>query len=110
MEHKYYKFNFFGEDYYIRLVARNYSYNNRLAVQAYEEEGEPFAILTVNIADEELSDDAAYTAFVDTNNLEGVEQFLIWNKIAKPTGRFVQSGFCSYPEFIFDLEKLECSN
>lgn len=106
MEHKYYKFKFFGEDHYIRLVARNYSYNNRLAVQAYEEDEAPFAILTVNIPDEDLSDDVACTAFVDTNNIEGIEQFLIWNGIAEPTGRCVCSGFCTYPEFIFNLEML----
>ena len=106
MEDKYYKFNFFGEDYYIQLVARKYNDNNRLAVQAFEEDGTPFAILTVNIPDESLSDSLSCTAFIDTNNLDGIEQFLIQNKIAKPTGKYVRSGFCTYPEFIFNLEML----
>lgn len=107
MEHKYYKFNFFGEDYYIRLVARNYSYNNRLAVQAYEEDGTPFAIFTVNIPEETPSGDIDKLAFIDTNNLPGVDKFLIDNEIAEPTGYCGCSGFCAYPEFKFNLNLLE---
>lgn len=107
MEHKYYKFNFFGEDYYIRLVARKYNDNSRLAVQAFEEDGVPFAVLTVNIPGETLSGDNDKFAFIDTNNIPGADKFLIENGLAKPTGYHGRSGYCFYPEFKFDLEKLK---
>ena len=106
--HKHYKFNSFGEEYNIWLQQREYNWGgmHNLAVQAWTDDGEPFAVITVNIPDEELSDDESCTAFIDTNNIPEIDNFLIDNEIAEPTGRFVQSGFCAYPEFKFNLEKL----
>ena len=39
--------------------------------------------------------------FVDTNNLPGIEKWLIENNIAEPVGVSAYSGFCKYPLFRF---------
>jgi len=72
----------------------------------YSPDGEPFAMITVNI-DYPLSGDKETTAFIDTNNLNAflIERFLQENQIATPTGEYGQSGFCTYPEYRFDLSK-----
>lgn len=103
--HKYYVLETFGRKYKIWLEPLLYTTEN-LAVQVYDEDNEPFDIITVNLPDEELSGDFNCTAFIDTNNVEGLWSFLIKNGIAEFTGRVGHSGFCSYPEFKFNLEKL----
>ncbi|MCI8988435.1 MAG: DUF4313 domain-containing protein [Clostridia bacterium] len=104
---KIYKIKCCNEIYEIKLVARTYANNGRLAVQTFTVlDGEPFATITVNI-NYPISGDKAVTAFVDTNNYGflKIEKFLQDNQIAKPTGRFGESGYCAYPEYIFDLTK-----
>lgn len=104
---KTYKIQGYGEVFEIRLVAHSYANNRRLAVQSFiVPDGEPFATITVNI-DYPLSGEKGTTAFVDTNNLDAfhIERFLQKNQIAEPTGRYGQSGFCTYPEYRFDLSK-----
>lgn len=96
-----------GETFLIKLTATTYANNKRLAVQAYTfPDGEPFAKITVNI-DCPLSNDKTITAFIDTNNCEifKIRKFLQENEIAKPTGYYGKSGYCTYPEYIFDLSK-----
>ena len=106
--HKYYRFKDFNEEYLIWLQPREYNWGSRhnLAVQAWTEDGEPFEVITVNLPDEELSDDESCTAFIDENNLPEIYNFLINNDIAVFTGNTAISGFCEYPEFKFNLEKL----
>lgn len=104
---KKYKLNYFGKTYEIKLIANSYANNKRLAVQAFSiSSGEQFDTLTVNI-DFPLSGDKSTHAFIDTNNYGflNIEKFLQDNKIAKPTGRYGKSGYCTYPEYIFDLSK-----
>jgi len=38
--------------------------------------------------------------------LENIEGFLKTNDIAQPTGSYINSGFCRYPIYIFNEEKL----
>lgn len=45
-------------------------------------------------------------AYIDINNLPGIDELLIKNGIAKPTGNVRQSGFVSYPEFEFSTSFL----
>lgn len=92
--------------YDIRLIKSIYPYNGRLAVVAYTPEGEPFATFTVCL-DTPLSSGNEALAFVDTNNHPNVEKFLKENGLAGPTGYMARSGFCLYPEYLFDLDKLE---
>ena len=67
---------------------------------------EQFAVLTVSFGDVIGSKDCAY---VDVNNVPGVEQFLEQG-IAEDTGFIRGSGFCSYPLWHFKKEFLEeCS-
>lgn len=105
---KTYQIKCFKKTYQVRLEKKSYYNNKRLAVQMYTvPDGEPFARLTVNI-DYPLSGDKETHAFIDTNNLGfmDIEKFLIQNQIAKPTGTYGESGYCTYPEYQFDLSKL----
>ena len=104
---KTYKIQGYGEIFEIKLVTHSYANNGRLAVQSFiVPDGEPFAMITVNI-DYPLSGDKETTAFIDTNNLNAflIDRFLQENQIATPTGEYGQSGFCTYPEYRFDLSK-----
>jgi hypothetical protein len=83
----------------------SYSYGNGIAVELFDlKDKEPFACITVNLPDYR---NASECAFIDTNNCEWAEEFLVKNKIATPTGVIGFSGFCSYPEYKFDLSKLQ---
>jgi len=68
------------------------------------ETGEDFATLTVNLGEFISIKDSAY---IDTNNLPGIDKWLEDNGIAKMTGLTKQSGYCAYPLAVFDKEFLE---
>lgn len=103
---KYYQFNFCNEFYIVYIEKRTYKNNKRLAVRLTEQTEEPFAIITTNI-DYPLSENDDDLAFIDTNNIPGIEEWLIKNKIAEPTGHIGYSGYCSYPEYRFNNEVFE---
>ena len=94
-------------------------YNITLKISSYEEGGSldiamlyydidfktdmPYGVLTVNLC-QELEPDCA---FVDTNNCgENIMRFIEDNKIGVPTGKTARSGFCTYPEVKFNLERI----
>ena len=88
----------------VRLVRGAYA-DGSLAVQALREgDGywEPYATLTVNLCDAR-SQNASY-AYVDTNNMPAVADFLVENGLAAFTGACGTSGFCAYPLFAFTGE------
>lgn len=62
----------------------------------------PYGNVTVNL----IRDVPAYCAFVDTNNMPELKDFLAKNGIAKPTGLEQKSGYCSYPLYLFDEKKM----
>lgn len=64
---------------------------------------EPYANLTVNLPGYELG---PYEAFIDTNNFPIAEMFLKDNELASYTGYEAASGFCIYPVYSFDRDKL----
>lgn len=70
-----------------------------------EEEGylEPYADLTVNF-DETLP---SYHAYIDVNNLSTAEEFIRENGLGEPTGKVKLSGFCSYPLYKFNEDRLK---
>lgn len=82
--------------------------NGKLAIMMLRVENEqvedPFTILTVNL-DEPFSQ-TEKSAFLDTNNNPWAEKFVKQNKIAKDEYQTGISGFCRYPLYTFDLEKL----
>ena len=63
---------------------------------------EPYGNVTVNLPVPVPS----YCAFVDTNNMPELEDFLVKNGIAEFTGLMQQSGYCTYPLYLFDAEKM----
>ena len=74
------------------LTKERYDSNDNLAIIATCLDGEPFATLTVNTV--KLAEDEAC---LDTNNLPGIQACLLENGLIALTGRYVQSGFCTYP-------------
>ena len=68
------------------------------------EEGylEPFADLTVNLGDTTPN----YCAYVDTNNLPDAENFIADNELGTFTGFVKRSGYCEYPLYMFNPDKL----
>ena len=101
---KMYKFKFYDEVYNLIFTATTYKSNGTLAVQAMTEDGEPFATITVNILASDLCQPNCQ--YVDVNNVPGIADFLEKNKLAHPTGRMGCSGFCTYPEYEFDLNAI----
>lgn len=47
-----------------------------------------------------------YCAYVDINNMPELEKFIEENEIGEFTGLTGRSGFCEYPLYLFDPEKL----
>ena len=90
--------------YEVIVTATSYESNYSLAITLVCSEG-PFATLTVNL------DESAHCnedcAFVDTNNCPWAEKFIRDNNLGAPTGKTAHSGFCMYPEYKFDLSKLQ---
>lgn len=86
-------------------VKETYQKNGRLGVMLFDlDEAEEFALLTVNIPNAMTSKENC--SFVDTNNCSWAEKFLTENKLASPTKRSACSGYCTYPEYEFDISKL----
>lgn len=97
---------FFGSTKQVQVTINTYQDNKSLYVGlTTSEEGysEPYGNLTVNLSVEAPK----YCAFVDTNNMPGAEDFLVKNKIAVFTGLTQSSGFCTYPLYLFNPERLE---
>ena len=103
-----YKIQAWGEEYKVRAIKAKYTTNGNLAIQLIcedEEYGgwEPYGGLTVNL-NKKLPPNQA---FVDVNNIPNAESFIEENGLGKSIGDFGLSGFCIYPIYEFDLEKLE---
>lgn len=85
------------------LEARSYSYNDRLALLVQSWSQGPMAVLTVNLADEPVS---GMRAFLDTNNVPDATSLVERLGIGEDTGIRGKSGYCTYPLYEFDLEKI----
>ena len=93
----------YEDDYKVNIIAEKY-HNNTLAISLVTDKGEPYADLTVNLADSRIwANDT--TAFVDTNNCPWAEQFIVNNGLGTPMGIISRSGFCTYPLYKFNVEK-----
>ena len=92
------------QDYPVKLLISDYPNGNQAILLQTESSGvtEDFAVITVNFPDELLSPGQAY---LDTNNMPGIEQFIEQHKLGKPNGRKKTSGFCTYPLYDFDLPR-----
>ncbi|GFI31018.1 hypothetical protein IMSAGC013_02412 [Lachnospiraceae bacterium] len=95
----------FGTTENVTLTVNTYVDNNSLYVgmtTAGDGFPEPYCDITVNL----LTSVPPYCAFVDTNNMPELEDFLVKNGIAEFTGLMQQSGYCIYPLYLFDAEKM----
>lgn len=95
----------YGVDSEIQLDVQQYANNRRIAISMItEEEGYPelFGSLTVNI-DEPAPD---YCGYLDTNDLSNAEKFVTENGLGEFTGLTGRSGYCEYPLYLFNVDKL----
>ena len=89
----------------LELEISSYMDNNRIYIGLVEVDGEypePFADLTVNIS----APCPDYCGYVDINNCPELEGFIEKHGLGEFTGLMGSSGFCSYPLYLFDPEKL----
>ena len=97
----------YGEKYELSFRIDRYSNNDNLAILAMckDEDGfvEPYGNLTVNI--EKLNKDN--WGCVDTNNWRDAIDLIEQNKLGTPTGMVLQSGYCTYPVYEFDMNELK---
>ena len=84
-----------GEVENIKFVASKYANNGSLAVQAYCEDGEPYATITVNLPDSDMNGENM--AFLDTNNCDSLIRQMADAGYVELLPMYVNSGFCSYP-------------
>ena len=97
---------FFGEEYSVYPVIKKYQNNKRLEILLMLTEDEWFCDLTININQKQSNNKNKKIAFVDTKNNSWAEQFIQKNGLGKPTGFIGVSGNYTYPEYEFDLRKL----
>ena len=87
----------------VSLRKESYRTNGTLAVIMDEvESGDEYGPITVNLA-HDIQD--GYAAFVDTNNIPGIDTWLEAQGIARNTGILGRSGFCTYPLMLFDTDR-----
>ncbi len=86
----------------VQLKLFTYEYGEGLAVGVcYEDHGD-MELVSINLP---IPFDDDTLACIDTNNASWIGSFLKKNKLAKPTGKYVYSGWCRYPVYKFNLEK-----
>lgn len=93
----------YGETYNVHTDISHYTNNGNLAICLNDINEGPFATLTVNI--DPLGSPSL--AAVDTNNCSWAEAFIKEHSLGKFTGMSLRSGFCTYPVYDFDLDKLK---
>lgn len=88
----------------VSLRKESYRTNGTLAVIMDEvESGDEYAVMTVNLCSP-MQDDSRL-AFVDTNNIEDIDKWLVGQGLATHDGVHASSGFCTYPLMSFNTEK-----
>jgi len=101
-----YDYHKYGRNHPMELQCAAYGNGNLAIMMITHEEGyaEPWSTLTVNLMDGLAPD----IAFVDINdNGDDILRWIEQNGFGEPTGRTRQSGYVTYPEYKFDLEKIE---
>lgn len=93
-----------GKEYDVTIRSASYAVNDNYAVILTETTGEPFATLTVNLENSKLT--KGY-AFVDTNNCPWAEEFIKENNLGEFTGATRQQGYCVYPLYRFNTDKIK---
>lgn len=103
---KYKLHDFYGKDYWLIPILHRYSKNNGVAIELLDaDDGDTFAFLTVNLGGEAINQNVD-SVFVDINNNRWAEKFIETNALATKTQNFRKSGFCTYTEYKFNLNKI----
>lgn len=92
----------YGKTYKVKPKIDKYTTYKNLCISLVEENGSPFSCLTVNLI--QLPENYA---FVDTNNMPSAEEFIKKYELGKSVDQWYTSGFCSYPLYVFDIEKIK---
>ena len=89
--------------YEVTIRTSKYRTGDNLAIMLMEADG-PFATITVNLPAYTLTKKSC--AFVDTNNCPWAPEFIKEYKLGTNTGFVGYSGYCEYPLYEFDLDRL----
>lgn len=94
----------YGGEYDVSLEINKYLNNGCMYIGLIEqgEYPEPYGDLTVNL-DGKVPD---YCGYVDLNNMPELEKFIEDNNLGEFTGLTRRSGFCEYPLYMFNVDKL----
>ena len=90
MENKTYRYR--GHE--LTVKRNSYANNGTLAVCLCNLDGSLYDVITTNLNHPMQSDTMA---FLDTNNLPGIEMFVEKNGLGLPMHYTARSGFCEYP-------------
>lgn len=103
---QYMEFEAWGDRHLACIEVSTYMFGGGLYMALQErcdDDFEPYADLTVNLEGFPCEKNRA---FVDTNNFAQAEQ-LIWDfNLGEPTGRLGRSGYCTYPEYRFNMDEI----
>lgn len=91
-----------GTNHKVETSKKNYWDNGNLAITLSEPGEGPYATLTVNLGKKLPKNQA----FVDTNNCYWAERFIQENELGHPAGEVGYSGWCRYPLYEFDLDRI----
>mgnify|MGYP000915918619 CR=1 FL=1 len=104
---EYMQFEAWGSNHMACIHLSNYTYGGGIALDLYEKCGdgefEPYSNITINLPDYRLHKNCA---FVDTNNFPEAINLIHKYKLGKPTGNIGYSGYCTYPEYEFDMAEI----
>lgn len=106
-----YQVDSYGKKYDVTMEISRYQQNGGLALKMNYMDEEfgcmmPFATLTVNLG---YRPDYG-CAYVDTNNCPWAEDLINKNGLGVFTGKTCMSGYCEYPLYRFDLDKIREGN
>lgn len=91
----------FDKAYEVYANIGNYATTGNVAIELISKDGEPFAMLTVNIYSLENG-----FACIDINNCSGAIDLIKKYKLGKFTGDYAYSGYCKYPIYKLNMENI----
>ena len=94
----------YGEEIKVSLEINTYLNNGCMYIGLVEqgEYPEPYGDLTVNL----MGKVPDYCGYVDLNNMPELEKFIADNELGEFTGLMKRSGFCEYPLYLFNVDRL----
>ena len=94
-----------GTEYHLTaLTSDRYQADNTLYLELWTDE-EPYATLTTCLGLKKSKENESL-AFLDTNNFPQGPAIVKELGIGEPTGLYKSSGYCTYPLYKFDLQKV----